>query len=157
VFKWLLALLLVLSLGSKWALSVYAHPVPNGQEERAAEDAVASFLTRNHFNVVGAGNVTFGMQMVEATAGLCRLRVVLSASRGWHRDLIRNMTKPGERTFVVFRGNVYAEQPMLLTIFDFLQYKLLTKVGIGARANPVMTVISEPSCGAEELAWTEIR
>ena len=157
MFKSLLALLLVLSLGSKWALSVYARPVVVGQEERAAEDAVAKFLVRNHFDVVSAGNVTFGMQIVEATAGLCRLRVVLSASRGWHRDLIRSMTKPGERTFVVFRGNVYSEQPMVLTVFDFLQYKLLTKLGIGAHANPVMTVMAEPSCGAEELAWSEIR
>ena len=64
----------------------------------------------------GVRDVTFGMQMVEATAGLCQLRVALSASRGWHRDLIRTMTKPGEQTFVVFRGKVYPEQPMLLTI-----------------------------------------
>jgi len=59
------------------------------------------------------------MEIVEATAGPCRLHVVLSASRGWHRDLIRSMTKPEERSFVVFRGKIYAEQPMLLTVFDF--------------------------------------
>jgi hypothetical protein len=149
--------LLVLSLGSKWAVSVYAPPVLNEQEEKAAEDEVVRFLVRNHFTVVGARNVTFGMQIVEATAGPCQLRVVLSASRGWHRDLIRSMTKPGERSFVVFRGKIYSEQPMLLTVFDFLWYKLLTKIGLEAHATPVMTVMEEPNCGADQLAWNEIR
>ena len=155
--KCLLGVLLVLSLGSKWAVSVYVPPVANEQEEKVAEDAVVRFLARNHFTVVSARNVTFGMQIVEATAGLCQLRVVLSASRGWHRDLIRSMAKPGERIFVVFRGKIYPEQPMLLTVSDFLWYKLLTKIGVGAAATPVMTVMEEPNCGADRLAWNEIR
>jgi len=156
-FKWLLAAALVLSLGSKWAVNVYAPPVPNRQEEKAAEDAVARFLVRNHLTVVGARDVTFGMQIVEATAGLCRLRVVLSATRGWHRDLIRSITQPGEHTFVVFHGQIYPEQPMLLTIADFRWYKLLTKLGVGAHPTPVMTVMAEPNCGADRLAWNEFR
>ena len=155
--KWLFGLLLVISLGSKWALAVYAPPVLNEQEEKAADDAVVRFLIRNQFTDVRSRKATFGMQVVEATAGLCQLRVVLSASRGWHRDLIQNMTKPGERTFVVFRGEIYAEQPMLLTITDFLWYKLLTKLGVGAHPAPVMTVMAEPNCGADRLAWNEVR
>src|SRR5262249_17722240 len=115
------------------------------------------FLFRNHFTIVGARNATFGMQIVEATAGLCRLRVVLSASRGWHRDLIRSITKPEERTFVVFHGKIYSEQPMLLTVFDFLWYKLLTKIGVGAHATPVMTVMADPNCEADRLRWNEFR
>jgi hypothetical protein len=157
VFKWLLGAALALSLGSKWVLSVYAPPVVNHQEEKAAEDDVAAFLVRNQFSVIGARNVTFGMQIVEATAGLCHLRVALSASRGWHRDLIRSMMNPGEQTFVVFGGKIYPDQPMLLTITDFLWYKLLTKLGIGAHPTPVVTVMAEPNCGADRLAWNEFK
>ena len=157
VLKWLLGALLVLSLGSKWAVSFYAPPVLNEQEEKSAEEAVTRFLFRNQFTISAARNVTFGMQLVEATAGPCRLRAVLSASRGWHRDLIRNMTHPGERTFVVFRGKIYSEQPMLLTISDFLWYKLLTKLGIRAHATPVITVMAEPICEADRLPWNEFK
>jgi len=128
----------------------------NGQEEKSAGDAVARFLVRNHFSVLGVREVTFGMQMVEATSGLCKLRVALSASRGWHRDLIRGMMKPGEHSFVVFRGKIYSEQPMLLTITDFLWYKLLTKLGVGVHPAPVITVMAEPNCGADRLAWNEL-
>jgi hypothetical protein len=155
--KWLFGLLLVLTLGSKWGLSVYSPPVLNEQEEKAAVGAVVRFLVRNHFSIVRAGNATFEMEIVEATAGLCRLRVVLSASRGWHRDLIRGMTKPEERSFVVFRGKIYAEQPMLLTVFDFLRYKLLTKIGIAAHAAPVLTILAEPNCEADRLPWNEFQ
>jgi hypothetical protein len=155
--KWVFGLLLVLSLGSKWALSVYSPPFVNEQEEKAAEGAVVRFLVQNHFSIVRAGNATFEMEVIEATAGLCRLQVVLSASRGWHRDLIRTMMKPGEQTFVVFGGKIYPDQPMLLTITDFLWYKLLTKLGIGAHPTPVVTVMAEPNCGADRLAWNEFK
>lgn len=154
--KWLFGVLLVLTLGSKWGLSVYSPPVLPGQEEKAAEASVVNFLVRNHFAVVAAGNVTFEMDMVQATSGLCRLRVVLSASRGWHRDLIRTMTRPEERSFVVYRGKIYPEQPMILTVLDFLRYKLLTKIGIAAHATPVLTIMAEPTCEADRLPWNQL-
>src|SRR5262249_16133994 len=149
--------LLVLSLGSKWALSVYSPPVLNEQEEKAATSAVVKFLVRNHFSIVRAGNASFEFEVVEPNADVCRLQVVLSASRGWHRDLIRSMTKLEERSFVVFRGKIYAEQPMLLTVFDFLRYKLLTKIGIAAHPAPVLTILAEPNCEADRLPWNEFQ
>jgi hypothetical protein len=153
----LFGFLLVLTLGSKWAVIAYSPPVFNGQEEKVAEGAVVRFLVRNHFSIVRVGNATFEMEIIEANAGLCRLHVVLSASRGWHRDLIRSMAKPEERSFVVFRGKIYDEQPMLLTVFDFLRYKFLTKIGIAAHAAPVLTIIAEPNCGADRLPWNEFQ
>jgi hypothetical protein len=57
-------------------------------EEQIAALRVAEFLERNYLHVLQNEKVVFGMQLIEATAGACRLRVVVPASRGWHRDLI---------------------------------------------------------------------
>ena len=113
--KWLVALLLVLTLGLKWVvnadLSASTEP-----EEQVAAGKVAGFLVRNYFNIVaGPDEVVFGMQLIEATAGACGMRVVISASRGWHRDLIDTLISKTDHTFVVFGGAIYPQQPMWLT------------------------------------------
>jgi hypothetical protein len=154
--KWFVAVLLTLTLGWKWAVSSYGWALdPNEPEEKVATRRVADFLSRNHLNVVGSREVTFGMQLIEATSGLCRVRVVLSSSRGWHRDLIRNMTQADESNFVVFGGRIYPEQPMWLTVPDFLWTKLLQKLGLNVYSTPVITVISGPACDADRLPWKE--
>jgi len=82
--------------------------------------------------------------------------VALSSSRGWHRDLIRTLTKPTDHTFVVFGGRVYPEQPMWRTVIDFLSSKFLVELGLRASVTPVITVIAGPGCDAERLPWGEL-
>ena len=156
--KWsILLLLLVLTLGWKWAVISYGGGSDPGEpEEKVAAREVAAFLARNQFSVAGPQDVVFGMQLLEANAGLCRMRVAISASRGWHRDLIRKMTSSADRTFVVFRGEIYPEQPMWRTVPDFLWSRLLVGLGLSVHPSPVVTVIAEPNCEAESLPWSEI-
>jgi len=156
ILKWGVAVLLVLTLGWKWAATVYGSAVDPNEEEQAAARRVAGFLVRNHLNVTGPREVVFGMQMIEANAGLCRMRVALTSSRGWHRDLIRNMTQAGESNFVVFGGRIYAEQPMWRTVPDFLWTKLVQKLGLNVHSTPVITVIAGPACDADRLPWKEL-
>jgi hypothetical protein len=154
--KWLVALLLVLTLGLKWVanahLSASAEP-----EEQVAARTVAGFLVRNYFNI-GAGpkEVVFGMQLIEAAAGACRMRVVISASRGWHRDLIDTLISKTDHTFVVFGGVIYPQQPMWRTVPNFLWFKLLSKLGFDAHPTPVITVLAGPNCEAEQLPWNKL-
>jgi hypothetical protein len=156
--KWsVVLLLLVLTLGWKWAVISHESAHSSQPEEQVAVQQVSAFLARNHFSMTDAREVVFGMQLLEATGGLCRLRVALSASRGWHRDLIRMMTRSADRTFVVFGGRIYAEQPMWRTVPDFLWSKFLTRLGFNVHASPVITVMEGPSCEAESLPWNEIR
>jgi hypothetical protein len=154
--KWSVALLLVLTLGLKWVanadLSASTEP-----EEQVTARKVAGFLVRNYFNVVaGPKEVVFGMQLIEVTAGACRMRVVISASRGWHRDLIDTLISKTDHTFVVFGGAIYPQQPMWLTVPDFLWLKLLSKLGFDAHPTPVITVLAGPNCDAERLPWKEL-
>jgi hypothetical protein len=129
---------------------------PSEPQEKIIENKVEQFLVRNHFSVVGSREVVFGLQLVEAAAGGCRMSIALSASRGWHRDLIRGLTTPADRTFVVFGGKIYREQPMWLTVSDFLWSKFLGELGLKTYPAPVINVIASPICDAERLPWNDL-
>jgi hypothetical protein len=151
-----LLLLIGLTLGWKWALISNGSGSDAGEpEDKVAAREVAAFLARNHFSVVEPREVVFGMQLLEATAGLCRMQVTLSSSRGWHRDLIRNLSASADRTFVVFGGQIYPEQPMWRTVPDFLWSRLLSGLGFNVHATPVITVMAGPNCEAEQLPWSD--
>jgi hypothetical protein len=152
--KWSLALLLLLTLGWKWA--VISQGDASEPEEQVAVRKVSAFLARNHFSVIGAREVMYGMQLIEATAGLCRMRLALSSSRGWHRDFIRNLSASADGTFVVFGGQIYPEQPMWRTVPDFLWSRLLSGLGFNVHATPVITVMAGRNCEAERLPWNEL-
>ena len=154
-FKWIVPLLLVLTLGWKWAASSQVF-VSTEADEQVAAAKVAGFLARNYFNVVGPENVMFGLQLIHATAGACDMRVAISSSRGWHRDLIRNFAKPTDRTFVVFGGTIYPRQPIWRTVPDFLWSRFLGKLGVNIHPRPVITVLAGPDCDAMRLAWSEL-
>jgi hypothetical protein len=154
-FKWLVVLLLVLTLGWKWVASS-SQSTSLEPEDQVAAEKVAHFLNQNLFSVVGPRQVVFGLQLIDATAGACHMRVVVSASRGWHRDLIGTLTNPTDHKFVVFGGGIYAEQPMWRTVPDFLWFKLLNKLGFNVQPTPVITVLAGPNCDAERLRWSEV-
>jgi len=151
----LVALLLILTLGWKWVASsrLSASTEP---EDKIAGEKVAGFLARNYFIVGGPQEVVFEMYMIDAAAGTCHMRVVISSSRGFHRDLIAKFIKPTERAFVVFGGVIYPEQPMWRTVPDFLWSKLLSKLGFNVHSTPVITVLEAPNCNAERLPWNEV-
>jgi hypothetical protein len=153
-FKWLVVLLLVLTLGWKWVASS-RQSVPFEPEQVAAQK-VADFLAHRLFSVVGPKQIVFGMQLIDATAGPCHMRVAVSASRGWHRDLIGTLANPTDHKFVVFGGAIYLEQPMWRTVPDFLWFKLLNKLGFNFQPTPVITVLAGPNCDAERLPWSEL-
>jgi hypothetical protein len=154
-FKWLVALLLILTLGWKW-VATSGEPASIEPPEQIAARHVAEFLVRHLFNVAGPREIVFGMQLMDATAGACHMRVAVSASRGWHRDLIGTLTNPTDHKFVVFGGAIYPEQPMWRTVPDFLWFKLFNKLGFKFQPTSVITVLAGPNCDAERLPWNEI-
>jgi hypothetical protein len=154
-FKWLVVLLLVLTLGWKW-VAISQRTLSDEPEEQVAAQRVSNFLAQQLFNVVGPREIVFGLQMIDATAGACHMRVAVSASRGWHRDLLGTLATPTDHKFVVFAGAVYPEQPMLRTVPNFLWFKLLNKLGFNLQPTPVITVLEGPNCDAQRLPWTEI-
>ena len=97
------------------------------------------------------------MQLIVARAPLCDMKVALTSSRGWHRDLIGQLAAGSAKTFIVFRGRVYDQQPMLLTVTDFLWARFLGGLGLRVHASPVITVMMGANCEAERLPWADLR
>lgn len=156
-FKWFVGLLLLITLGWKWvAISHGITPSTNVREERTAERRLTDFLVQNHFVIAGSREVVFGMQLLLVTGGPCQMKVVLSSSRGWHRDLIQNLKAGAVETFVVFGGRRYQEQPTWLTVPDFLWARLLSGIGFSNQPRPVITVIAGRGCEAARLPWQEL-
>ncbi len=96
------------------------------------------------------------MQLFVATGGPCQMKVVLSSSRGWHRDLIQNLKVGAAEAFVVFGGQLYDEQPTWLTVPDFLWSRLLSGMGFSSTPRSVITVIATSGCDARRLPWQEL-
>jgi hypothetical protein len=148
------ALLLTITLGWKWTVSSW--PGTHHADDKFAERKVTEFLVRNHFQVPSSKEIVFGMQLLLARSALCEMKVILSSSRGWHRDLINNLSAESEQTFVVFGGKIYAEQPVWQTVLDFLWSRLLSGWGLQRPPSPVITVTANRVCEAEKLPWSEL-
>ena len=142
--KWFVALLLPLTLA--WKVSVVAHDDPN---ELASE--IIQFLSRQAFDVVLTE--LDSMPVVQATSGSCRILIVQVEPDGSSQDLVRGLATTGDHVFIIFRGRVYAQQPVLLTVTDTLWSRSFRKLGLMRRITPVIAAVANASCNIEELPW----
>jgi len=119
------------------------------------EDLV-KFLERNHFNVVVTDEVVNDTPIIRATTASCHLQIGRLTPDGSNRDLIRHIAAGTDRSFVVFRGAVYAQQPVLWTVLNYLWSRFLRELGLIRHIAPVITVAVNSSCNAERLPWGEL-
>lgn len=146
-------LLLAISLGWKVVARATPKELPS---DRSIQVRVAEFLVRQHFNVTVLERAEEGKPSVTATSGSCRLLVIRSPALGWDRDLVRRHADEGDRIFAVFKGQIFADQPTFLTVFDALSSRFLRELGFKSWPSPVFAVIAKPNCQAERLAWEEV-
>jgi len=152
VLKWVLVLALPLTLGSK----LLARPDLSAPSEKDVQHRVAEFLVRQHFTVALLNQSGEGQPMLRAGAGACRMLVANSDPMAWNSDAIRRNATDADRTFVVFRGKTYKDQPTWLTVPYFLWMRLQRELGLPARPAPLLAVIARPSCEAERVPWGEL-
>lgn len=142
--KWLVIVLLPLTIGLKAAVK------PENPAEIQA--AIVTFLTGQQFDVrVTDDNMEY-MPIIEARSRSCQLRIARVSPLGHEADLVRQMST--ERSFYVFRGAVYTEQPVRLTVASYLWFRFLRELGLVSRVPPVLAVIS--SCDADQLPWVAL-
>jgi len=146
--KWLVLLLLPLSLG--WKLAVH----PDYTDDLTGK--VATFLTHYDFKVVVHKIEMPWTPYILATRGGCRILVAKPSYRGSYDDIIRRRASATERVFVVFGGKVYTEQPTWLTVPDYLWAKFLGELGFKPHPTSLIAVIAQKSCDAERLPWSEL-
>jgi len=146
VFKWLVIVLVPLTLG--WKLA--------GGETPSSEwkNDIFEFLSRHGFEVTKRtwGDVSFS----DATAGACRMIVVEVSPDGWTRDVIHQISGRTEQQFFVFRGSTYTKQPTWLTLSDHWWSRSLRDLGFARRDAPVIAVSAIGPCAPERLPWGEL-
>ena len=113
------------------------------------------FLKSHGFNVTEE-TLTGRISIMRATKSNCSMIVMEGTADGSTRDVMRHVAAKMDRQFVVFRGKIYDEQPIWLTVTDDWFTRYLRGIGISqVEASPLM-VAADLSCAAEKLPWTEL-
>ena len=107
-FRWSIAAVLLLTIG--WKIAIQPDD-PNYLKED-----LIKFFERNHFNAVVTDEMVNYTPIIRATTASCHLQVARLTPDGSNRDLIRHLAAGTDRSFVVFRGTVYTQQPILWTV-----------------------------------------
>jgi hypothetical protein len=141
--RWSVAILIPLTLAWKIAVPPY-HP-------NDLKGELAKFFERNGFNVVVIDKVG-----LRATTASCRILVAALEPDGSNRDLIRSLTGNPARQFVVFRGDVYTQQPVFWTTMYYLSSRFLRELGLIRDIAPVIAVGANLSCNTDRLPWREL-
>ena len=144
--KWSVIVLLPLTIGWK-AVGKPENPVE-------IQNSIVEFLTKQQFDVSVMDETMEYMGIIGARSRSCQLRVATVSPLGHEADLVRQASTTSDRTFYVFRGTVYREQPVRLTVASYLWFRFLRELGLVSRVPPVLAVVT--SCDAEQLPWTAL-
>ena len=126
-------------------------------DQNNLKDALIKFFERHHFNVVVTDEVVNYMPIIRATTASCHLQIARLTPDGSNRDLIRHLAAGTDRSFVVFRGTVYAQQPVFWTVLNYFWSRFLRELGLIEHITPVISVAVNSSCNAaEQLPWGEL-
>ena len=148
-FRWSIAGVLLLTIG--WKIAI--HP----DDPNYLKEDLIKFFERNHFNVVATDEMVNDTPIIRATTASCQLQVARLTPDGSNRDLIRHLAAGTDRSFVVFRGTVYTQQPILWTVLDSLWSRFIRELGLIRHITPVIAVAVNSSCNAERLPWDELQ
>jgi len=144
--EWSVIVLLPLTIGWK-AVGKPENPIE-------IQNSIVEFLTKQQFEAsVSDENMEY-MSIINARSRSCQLRVARVSPLGHEADLVRQASAASDRTFYVFRGTVYPEQPVRLTVASYLWFRFLRELGLVSRVSPVLAVVT--SCDAEQLPWSAL-
>lgn len=153
-YRWSIALLIPLAVA--WKIAV--PPVASYD----LRDDIAEFLTRNRFNVVAADKIINAdrwltdVPIIQATRDSCRLLIARLNFDGSNQQLVESRLAGTDRQFIIFRGKIYARQPILLTLTNHLWSRFLGVLGLSRRSAPTIAIGSNASCEAASLPWGDL-
>jgi hypothetical protein len=141
--KWSVIVLLPLTIGWKLAIK------PENPVE--IQNAIVEFLANQQLDVRVTDERMEQMSVIEARSRLCRLRVSRVSPLGDETALVSRTSGESDRTFYVFQGSVYPQQPVRLTAMSYLWFRFFHELGLVSHVPPVLAVVT--SCDAEQLPW----
>jgi hypothetical protein len=119
------------------------------------EGAIVEFLDSHQLKASLTDKSMEYMRIIEATSDSCHLWAARISPLGYETNLVRRIGAATDRVFYVFRGVVYSEQPVGLTVASYFWFRFLREIGLISRIPPVIAVVS--SCNAEQLPWDKLR
>lgn len=147
-FNWLLILLIPLTF--TWKIVATGH-----QDSNELQGNISRFLRSYNFQVTEQTPVD-GVPVIRAVKDDCSMIVADVSPDGTARYVMRQLASTMDRSFVVYGGNIYDEQPTWVTVTEDWWTRYLRKLGINrSRASSIM-VAATRSCGAERLPWAEL-
>jgi len=142
-----LVVLLPLTLG--WKLTLR----PDNLDD--VNNSIMVFLAKNQFSVIVTPEMIDESHVLRASSADCKLFVAKVLPLRNAKDQVQYLASTTDRMFVVFRGEIYSEQPRLLAIANYFWFRLLGALGLAAQIPPVLAVVS--SCdAAARLPWREL-
>lgn len=147
--KWFVAISLPLTLA--WKLSV---KVDNADY---LENNLLAFLMHQDFAAVATGEMMDSFPIIVAKRGACQMRVMKASYYGADRDTIKSLVAAPDRLLFVYRGSVYAEQPVWLIVADQFWMRSLRSLGLADHEPPVLAVAAAAPCEADRLPWAQLK
>jgi hypothetical protein len=145
-----LSVVLLVPLTLAWKIAIPPYN-PEGLKDQLVE-----FFEHNGFEVVVTDELVNYVPIIQATSDACHLRIARLTPDGSNRDLVRSVLGDAERQFVVFRGDVYTEQPTLWTVVHYLSSRFFRELGLIRDITPVIAVAASSSCDTHRLPWGEL-
>ena len=147
-FRWSIAIILLLSVA--WKIPIK----PDDPNQLTA--ALLKFFEHNGFHVAVTDRIVNYTPIIEGSKASCHLQIARLTPDGSNRNLIENLTNGTDHFFVVFRGKVYGEQPVLWTVVNYLWSRFFRELGFIDHISPVIAVAANSSCDVERLPWSDL-
>jgi hypothetical protein len=144
--------LLVLTLSLK--VGVGMRQFASGQEE-TVRSSMATFLARQGFELDPASAIQYPIT-VSGRSGGCQMFIAEVVPQGWQRSIPRRVASDGDQVFFFFRGHMYQDQPVWLTRLAGYRNAFLRNLGFNAPVEPVLGIVSSPSCDLNAVPWQEL-
>ena len=129
---------------------------------RAADDSylqpeLLAFLAEQHFTAAVSDDTVDEFPIIRAVRGTCRMQVMRPSYYGADRDVVHSLAAAGDEVAFIYRGRVYAQQPVWFIVADQIWWRLLRSVGASDHDPPVLAVDASPDCAADRLPWGRIK
>jgi hypothetical protein len=148
VFRLSIIVLLLLTVGWKFAIKP--------DEQSYLKEDIVKFFERHGFNAVVTEEIVNYTPIIRVATASCDLQISRLSPDGSNRDLLQHLMGAG-RSFVVFRGRVYTQQPIFWTMLNYLGSRFLRELGLIKHITLVIAVAANTSCDAEKLPWDELQ
>ena len=147
--KWFVILLLPVTFS--WKLAVGPNEPYNPKQE------IELFLRAQKFDYVELRQQFNSMPVIRATVGACRMFVLRVTPFGTERDLTHTIAAKTDRVFLVFQGQVHADQSSWRIGVEALWSKALYRLRLSHHESAVIAIAAKPVCKAERFPWGELR